>query len=31
MEGVEAELDSIGSLYVRGTAENFSDTYYNYV
>lgn len=31
MEGVEAEADSIGNMYIRGTAENFSDTNYGYV
>ena len=31
MEGVEAEIDSIGSMYISGTAENFSDTDYDYV
>lgn len=31
MEGVEAEMDSIGNMYIRGTAENFSETDYNYV
>jgi len=31
MEGVEAEMDSIGNMYIRGIAENFSNTDYEYV
>jgi hypothetical protein len=31
MDGVEAEVDSIGSMYIRGTAKNFGDTDYGYV
>lgn len=31
MQGVEAEMDSIGNMYIRGTAENFSDSDYDYV
>lgn len=31
LNGVEAEVDSIGSMYIRGVAENFSDNDYEYV
>ncbi|WP_424016701.1 FxLYD domain-containing protein [Halorientalis pallida] len=31
LEGVEAELDRIGNLYIRGIAKNFGDTDYEYV
>lgn len=31
MNGVEAELDSIDNMYIRGAAENFSETDYDYV